>query len=394
MIVTLGITNFDYDAFMIPKNGEFQYTNKPDGGLWGSSVNISSGYISEWARFVVCERYRTKHYCRGIMYDLDPLARVLKIETPQDYIDVLKEYGIHPNPKFVSNYKLDKLFIDWDAIVEKYDAVHISHEVVMFWSFPWGKCIDDAVSQLGAEPTDLYSYSCESWIICHPSAIDFSTIRRITINEEGYIMFKDKYPAFDERDIADMLNMRREMQKNDIKPNRDTIVLKDGSRIKYTDATVDQYIDYLTKYDYKMKRRDFDRMITAIRSLPNANKDTTEVCNLLLGNRDYFKKLTFNGDGSYRTNRIYFDASSGQLISMLSLYKYDKVAQDYVKTLSEAEQLKWMFKHFDTVCFSGPYNCDTVEDFQKEMIKQRERELLDDYYDELWSNTDDMPLHE
>lgn len=394
MIVTLGITRFNDNVFMFPKNGENQYTNKPDGGLWGSSLDINGDYISDWASFVFNNYYRTKHYCHGMMYELNPLARILRIETPQDYIDLLKEYGTYPNPKFVSNYNLDKLFIDWDAIAEKYDAVHISHRAFMFWRLPCDERIDDAVSQLGSEPADLYSYDCESWVICRPEAIDFSTIRRITVNKEGQIMFKEKYLAFNEIDIADMLNMRRESQEMGLTSMHDTIVLKDNTRVRYIDATVDQYIDYLTKYDYKMKRNDFDRMITAIRSLPNANEDTIEICNLLLGNRNYFKKLTFNGDGSYRTNRIYFDASAGQLIVMVSLHKYDKVAQDYIKTLSEAEALKWVFKHFDTVCFSGPYNCYTVEGFQKEIIDKRERELLDDYYDELWSSTDDMPLHE
>ena len=210
---------------------------------------------------------------------------------------------------------------------------------------------------------------------------------------ENPIMFKEKYPTFDKKDIADMLVTRREMHDNNIQPGRDTFDLKDDTQIKYIDATVEQYIEHLTKYDYTMKRKEFDRMITAIRSLPNANKDTIEVCNLLLGNRNYLKKMVFASDTSYRTNRIWFDAHTGQLVVMAFFRNYDKVAHEYVKTLSESEQLKWIFKHFDTVYFSGPYKCDTVEGFQKEILYQKELDALDDY-DQLWIDTVDMLLYE
>lgn len=92
MILTLGIKEFDDDIFEIPYNSiEYQFLNKPAGGLWGSTFTPNDSYVSDWARFVFGERFNIPKYHRGIAYELNPMARVLNVETHDDFINLLKD---------------------------------------------------------------------------------------------------------------------------------------------------------------------------------------------------------------------------------------------------------------------------------------------------------------
>ena len=62
--------------------------------------------------------------------------------------------------------------------------------------------------------------------------------------------------------------------------------------------------------------------------------------------------------------------------------------------MSDVERFKWALSHFDKIYFQCPKWCNTEVDFMLCVTEQQKLDELDTYYDELWSSTDDMPLHE
>jgi len=187
VILTLGIDNFDKDKFEIPHNSEkSQFLNKPVGGLWGSTFTPNYNYVSDWAMFVFENDFATSIYRSGIVYKLNSNARVLNIDTHYDFVKLLKNFGCVSLPEYTLIYSQNKRFIDWDKIVKFYDAVHFSREAVMSCRF----IMNEEQLDNGEVFTvsNLYSYDCESWVVCNPDVIDMKSICKIEIGNKGQLV--------------------------------------------------------------------------------------------------------------------------------------------------------------------------------------------------------------
>lgn len=276
----------------------------------------------------------------------------------------------------------DKRYIDWDVIAENYDAIHFGHDAVISCRFIFDKKFSDGNDMFTA--SDLYSYDCECWVICRLDAIDFDTVREVTVNNKGELIMNKKYPSMNHISIKETLDFYKSLDPD--KCYGDYIHFGDGKKLLKENATVDEYIQYLTEYDNKPTRKQFDRIITSIRNLSCASSSTVELCNLLLGNRKYYDKCIMVNDGSYRSNRIWFNPHCGQLDASVSLFEYD-VRLSYEMTPKET--VRWMFDHFDTIWLQC--NCgDTVEDLEMNMNQTKLNDSINDYYDDqIWSVTDD-----
>lgn len=187
MILTLGIDNFDKDKFEIPHNSEkSQFLNKPVGGLWGSTFTPNYNYVSDWAMFVFENDFATSIYRNGIAYELNSNARVLDIDTRYDFVKLLKNFGRLSLPGCALICSQNKRFIDWDKIVKLYDAVHFSRETVMSCRFIMNEERLDNGEVFTV--SNLYSYDCESWVVCNPDVIDMTSIRKIEMDGEGRLV--------------------------------------------------------------------------------------------------------------------------------------------------------------------------------------------------------------
>ena len=390
MILTLGIKKFDDDVFEIPYNSiEFQFLNKPAGGLWGSTFTPDDEYVSDWARFVFGECFNLPKYYHGIAYDLNPLARVLNIETLEDFIKLLKDAGCLSMLDYGSLFINDKRYIDWDAIVEHYDAVHFGREAVMSCRFIMDRKFQDGDDIFTV--SDLYSYDCECWVICQPVAIDFDTVHEVTVNSKGELTVNKKYPSISREEVKRTIDLYKSLDPNRKKYYHDYIELLDGTKILREHSTIDQFIEWYTKDDRTISRKEFDRLITIIRDNKYADEDTKLICNHLLGNRKYFKKIRLGFDGSYRANRIWFNDNCGHLeVDIYDTQRDFPEVKSATKDMSAVDLLKWMYKHFDTIYLSAPSVCKTTSDIEDNVDRRRILNEYDEFYDDhIWSCTDD-----
>lgn len=136
--------------------------------------------------FVFEEDFATSIYCNGIVYELNSNARVLDVKTHDDFISLLKNFGCLSLPGCALICSQNKRFIDWDKIVEFYDAVHFSREVVTSCRFIMNEeRLDNGES---FTVSNLYSYDCESWVVCNPDVIDTESIRKIEVDDKGRLV--------------------------------------------------------------------------------------------------------------------------------------------------------------------------------------------------------------
>ena len=187
MILTLGIDSFDRDKFEVPHNSErSQFLNKPVGGLWGSTFTPDRNYVSDWARFVFENDFNIFMNNYGIGYELKLGARVLNVKTHADFVRLLKDVGCSLLQGCNLICSKNKRFIDWDKIVKLYDAVYFSREAVMSCRFIMNKEQLDNGEVFTV--SNLYSYDCESWVVCNPDVIDMKSICKIEIGNKGQLV--------------------------------------------------------------------------------------------------------------------------------------------------------------------------------------------------------------
>lgn len=387
MILSLGFNSFDYSKFESARNfSDYMFLNKPKGGFWGSTFTPDDDYASDWVRWTACEQFKFCKY--GIVYNLTPSARIRRVDESDDYIKLLEEFG-HVNEIYHGAER--KVYIDWDKLSDQYDAVHISRNVIAEYRMMWGnkEYVD------GNQVADLYSYDAESWIILNATAIDVDSVIQVKLTGEGKLKGKFKYPHIDRYDLQSCVELYKSLPSDRKLDYGDYIHFDDGTKVLKQDATIEQMIEYTSMYDHLITRKEFERKISSIRSLPNASSETIQLCNKLLGDKRCYDKIIYTCDGSYHTNRIWFNPHSGQLTFGVTLYHYmDESQRRKINKMSDMDQFKWALSHFDKIYFQCPRWCNTTVDFMMHVVEQRESDELDMYYDQMWSNIDDMPLHE
>lgn len=107
------------------------YDFKPNGGFWASEYNEDAGNISEWCSYLsdadsIARKKDTKH---GVIFTLKENARILKISTEEDIINLAKKY---PSYHHLLNYYKDyptesNLSFDFEELEKEYDAVYVDY---------------------------------------------------------------------------------------------------------------------------------------------------------------------------------------------------------------------------------------------------------------------------
>jgi hypothetical protein len=102
-----------------PKKITEAYPFKPKAKLWTSSaIKTKNGYTSEWVEW--CKDNMPGWVGdKGYIFDVDPSARILEINSDRDALKIAKKYGVKVKDIF-------ELFsnMPWDLIAKDYDAIH------------------------------------------------------------------------------------------------------------------------------------------------------------------------------------------------------------------------------------------------------------------------------
>lgn len=97
---------------------------KPRGGLWTSTLD---GHTSDWMRWLKDQNYSLDDpRWGGDLWLLEPRdANVIVIAGPQDYNDLHARFPYPDNPLEGRGVKSMEKLIDWVAVSEQYDAIHV-----------------------------------------------------------------------------------------------------------------------------------------------------------------------------------------------------------------------------------------------------------------------------
>lgn len=102
-----------------PRHSNIEEDLKPTAKLWTSTAEqTENGYTSDWIEWC---KHQMPHWVTktGILYQVNPNAKILQINTDKDAIRVAMDYGIQIKDS------MDLFFrMPWDRIVKDYDAIH------------------------------------------------------------------------------------------------------------------------------------------------------------------------------------------------------------------------------------------------------------------------------
>ena len=133
-ILVAGITELDENKFQpvisfkedLELTGFYQI-NKPNGCLWWSTLTTDELYLSDWLCFSITgfEPEVAMKYNEGIVFNLKDNARILTLQSIEDYISLPDKYFIDGG--WGAQYEiLKKKVLNWESISEDYDAFHLT----------------------------------------------------------------------------------------------------------------------------------------------------------------------------------------------------------------------------------------------------------------------------
>lgn len=141
------------------------------GGLWGSPYKANEKYPSDWVNFI--DNGLSKKFKKfvGVTYKLKSNLKILEINTLDDYLEALNNYGYIPFKKLCK-----KLMLNFEAISKDYDAFHLTENASMELRFLFG--------DLQAIAVDFYHYDVESYILFSLDCIDMDSVEVITLPQD------------------------------------------------------------------------------------------------------------------------------------------------------------------------------------------------------------------
>lgn len=98
--------------------GSNMYINKPDFGLWGSTVDCEFG----WKEWCESEDFRTDTLDRYFVFKVKDGAKIFTVRKNDDVSDYL--YTPH---LFTLKYMFPQKYIDFDKIMKEYDGMELIH---------------------------------------------------------------------------------------------------------------------------------------------------------------------------------------------------------------------------------------------------------------------------
>lgn len=175
-ILTTGIDKIDPNKFNQCDSSDGFCLNKPFGCLWGSTLyvgQISGKPTSDWKQYTSNDHHG-KDSNIGVSYQLRPDAKIISIDTPRDYLNLMERYKLYY--EHTSNY-----VIDFSALSKDYDAFHLTEYAfkTMRMLLPgyYDDIDDDLMEVVKRKYRDFYSYDAESWILFNLDCINWDTIQ-------------------------------------------------------------------------------------------------------------------------------------------------------------------------------------------------------------------------
>jgi hypothetical protein len=102
-----------------PKQVKESFNLKPKAKIWTSTaIQTSKGFTSDWVRWCV-DNMPGWVGKMGYIFEVNPNAKILQINSDIDAIKIAKSYGVEIND-VVDLFGL----MPWDSIVKDYDAVY------------------------------------------------------------------------------------------------------------------------------------------------------------------------------------------------------------------------------------------------------------------------------
>lgn len=186
-ILCCGIKKLERSKF---KTNYVNFLNKiRDGGLFGSTFEpnyeLLETYPSDWFRYCI-ENFshsrifddtneRNSFFCKyGVSFRLKKKARILDIQTYQDYKNI-------PEKFFTYGY-FGIVELDFSKIRKEYDCFHLSEEA--FWNLR-----DKYDFPESSDLQDFNSYDAETWIILNFDCINLESAR-LEVFDENNPFFK------------------------------------------------------------------------------------------------------------------------------------------------------------------------------------------------------------
>lgn len=187
-ILVAGFNSIDSDKFNRVANmssGLFDdSSNKPSGGLWGSTYTPDERYPSQWVDWCVGDGYRVSDCYHGISFELRPDTRICEIRNALEYRKMMETYG---KSRFSESDNAPKwgnvISIDWDKLSKDYDAFHLTEKAFYELRLPMTDILETSTGVLA----NFYSYDCESWILFNLDCIDQESV------ETHEFSFDDEY---------------------------------------------------------------------------------------------------------------------------------------------------------------------------------------------------------
>lgn len=180
-LLTFGIDHIDNDLFKPISNPiEFDLRNKPMGGLWGSPYKPNEKYPSDWVNFIDGNLSEEFKKFVGITYNLKSDLKILEIDTLNDYLEVLNNYGYVPFKKLSK-----KLMLNFEAIAKDYNVFHLSDNASIELRFLFGDLCTIAV--------DFFHYDVESYILFSLDCINMDSIEVITLPQDFWSIDNKDY---------------------------------------------------------------------------------------------------------------------------------------------------------------------------------------------------------
>lgn len=139
-LIHYGAKEFNANLFSKVRNREPLWV-KPTGGFWCSPVNSKYG----WVDFCSDEGFNEDGITDSFTFSLYENSRVYVIDTSRDLLNIAKLI-IFKN-----------LFIDFEDVATKYDAIHLTINGQRETRFNYG--------------CDLYGWDCESVLILNKNCI-------------------------------------------------------------------------------------------------------------------------------------------------------------------------------------------------------------------------------
>ena len=143
-ILVAGITELDENKFQpvisfkedLDITGFYQI-NKPNGCLWGSTLTTDELYLSDWLHFSITgfKPEVAMKYNEGIVFNLKDNARILTLQSREDYISLPDKYFID-NGRGAQYEILKKKVLNWESISEDYDAFHLTKSAICSMRMP------------------------------------------------------------------------------------------------------------------------------------------------------------------------------------------------------------------------------------------------------------------